>query len=424
MTTTTVPLRATRAKRPGPRELVARRVLTEVARRVPVVVRLPDGTPLALPRPDGAAPSGRPLERMPVLQIHQPDAFIERLAREPKIGIGEGYVAGEWSAGPGTDLADVLTPFAARLATLFPGWLVRLRRLVDRPMPAAQLNTVDAARDNIAAHYDLSNELFAQFLDPSMTYSAALFDDAGPWSAQSLLSAQERKIEAVLDLARVGAGSRVLEIGTGWGALALQAAARGAEVTTVTLSIEQATFARRRVQAAGAEGQVDIRVEDYREVRGTYDAVVSVEMIEAVGEDYWPEFFRVLESRLAPGGRVALQSILMSHERMLATRRSFGWIQKHIFPGGLIPSLEAIEDNAGRSGLSVTAVHRFGPHYAETLRRWRAQFAHQWPAITGSRFDERFRRTWEFYLAYSEAGFASHYLDVAHVQLCRRGEHA
>jgi cyclopropane-fatty-acyl-phospholipid synthase len=190
----------------------------------------------------------------------------------------------------------------------------------------------------------------------------------------------------------------------------------------VTLSVEQAALARRRIQAASLDERVDIRVEDYREVQGTYDAVVSVEMIEAVGEQYWPDFFRVLHARLAPGGRVALQSILMSHERMLATRGSFSWIQKHIFPGGLIPSLEAITANAAAAGLTVTAANRFGPHYAETLRRWRSQFTERWSAIQGSRFDERFRRTWEFYLAYSEAGFTSGYLDVAHVQLCRGRE--
>jgi cyclopropane-fatty-acyl-phospholipid synthase len=385
------------------------------------VVLMPDGAPLAVPSSADCGGANGSRDRLPVLQLHEPDAFFERLSRDPKLGIGEGYVAGEWSPGPGTDLADALTPFAARLTTLLPARLMRLRRLLDQPLPSAQRNTLTGARSNIAAHYDLSNELFAQFLDPSMTYSAALFDDARPWGAQTLLDAQERKIDAVLDLAGVGPGRRVLEIGTGWGSLALRAAARGAQVTSVTLSAEQAMLARRRAHDAGLGRQVDIRVEDYREVRGSYDSVVSVEMIEAVGEEYWPEFFRTLAGRVAPDGRIALQSILMAHDRMLATRHSYGWIQKYIFPGGLIPSQEAIEAHAGSAGLRLSRVDHLGPHYAETLRRWRTRFTRRWTTIASSGFDDRFRRTWEFYLAYSEAGFASGYLDVAQLQL-RHGD--
>ncbi len=414
-TTTSVPLVHRPADaRLSARGLLARRLLKEVAERVPVEVLLPDGRPLAS-APSGAAGLGAPL---PVLQLHHPEAFFERLANEPKIGIGEGYVAGEWSAGRGSDLAEVLAPFAQRLTSMLPAGLLRLRRLVDRPLPTWQRGSLEDARLNVATHYDLSNELFAAFLDPSMTYSAALFDSRAPWAGQDLLEAQTRKVDAVLDLAGVAAGTRVLEIGTGWGALALRAARRGARVTTVTLSLEQAQLARERIAEAGLGGQVDVRVEDYREVRGTYDAVVSVEMVEAVGEDYWPVFFRTLGERLAPGGRVALQSILMSHERMLATRGSYGWIQKHIFPGGLIPSLEAVEASAQRHGrLEVASAHRFGEHYAETLRRWRTRFQDEWPAVRAAGFDDTFRRTWEFYLAYCEAGFATSYLDVAHIEL-------
>jgi cyclopropane-fatty-acyl-phospholipid synthase len=218
----------------------------------------------------------------------------------------------------------------------------------------------------------------------------------------------------------VGAGTRVLEIGTGWGTLAIEAARRGAEVTSVTLSHEQAVLARRRVADAGLTGLVDVRLQDYREVVGTYDAVVSVEMIEAVGEEYWPTYFKTIDALLAPGGRAVLQSILMAHDRYLATRHSYGWIQKHIFPGGLIPSLEAIAaTTAGHTGLRLGTVSLFGQHYAETLRRWRAAFIEHRDQVEALGFDEAFRRTWEFYLAYCEAGFASGYLDVAHVLLTR-----
>jgi cyclopropane-fatty-acyl-phospholipid synthase len=392
----------------------ALRLLEQVVQRVPVEIVLPDGRRLGVP--SAPASDGRP-----VLQVHDL-AFFDRLGRDPKMAVGEGYVAGEWKPEAGSDLAEVLRPFAERLTTLLPAPLLRLRRFVDRPLPASQRGSPEGARRNIAAHYDLSNDLFAAFLDPAMTYSSALFDDARPWAGQSLADGQVRKVDAVLDLAGVGRDTRVLEIGTGWGALAMAAARRGAEVTTVTLSLEQAELAAERIDLAGLGHRVDVRVEDYREVRGSYDAIVSVEMIESVGEHFWPEFFRVLDARLAPGGRVALQSILMSHDRLLATRCSYGWIQKHVFPGGLIPSLEAIEDVARRhTSLRVGPIHAFGPHYAETLRRWRQQFIGEWPQIARLGFDEAFRRTWEFYLAYCEAGFAAGYLDVAQVRLMRQG---
>jgi cyclopropane-fatty-acyl-phospholipid synthase len=330
-------------------------------------------------------------------------------------------MAGDWRAAHGTDLADVLLPFAERLGTAIPRPWLALRQVVDRAIPHEQRNTLTGSRRNIEAHYDLSNELFAAFLDPTLTYSSALFDRAQPIEAQSLAEAQLRKVHAILDEARVGDGTRVLEIGTGWGTLAIEAARRGADVTTLTLSREQAELARERVAAAGLADRVEVRLQDYREARGSFDAVVSVEMIEAVGEEYWPAYFRALDGLLAPGGTVAIQAILMSHERLLRTRRSFGWIQKHIFPGGLIPSLEAIDQvTSHRTGLRVTKVHAFGRDYAETLRRWRMRFSAEWPRIEQHGFDETFRRKWEFYLAYCEAGFAAGYLDVAQLRMERR----
>jgi cyclopropane-fatty-acyl-phospholipid synthase len=297
---------------------------------------------------------------------------------------------------------------------------MRLRRLVDRPLPRRTRNTVHGARANIGAHYDLSNDLFAAFLDPTMTYSSGLFDEALPLRRQSLESAQRRKLDRVLDIAGVTAGSRVLEIGTGWGSLAIAAAQRGAHVTSITVSQQQLDHARSSVMRARLQDSVDLRLQDYREVDGEYDAIVSVEMLEAVGEEFWPTYFATLDRLLAPGGKVGIQSILMDHQRMLATRRSYGWIQKYIFPGGLIPSVEAIEAVLDEhTGLRVGGQQRFGLHYAETLRRWRRSFDERWPEIQRLGFDETFRRIWEFYLAYSEAGFASGYLDVAQLQLVR-----
>jgi cyclopropane-fatty-acyl-phospholipid synthase len=251
-----------------------------------------------------------------------------------------------------------------------------------------------------------------------MTYSSALFDQERPLTDQDLQSAQLRKIDAVLDAAGVTQGTHVLEIGTGWGELAVRAAERGAWVTSITLSNEQCALAAEKVVAAGVADRVEIRLQDYREVSGRFDAIVSVEMIEAVGEEYWPTYFAAIDRLLRPGGRVCVQAIVMRHERYLATRRSYGWIQKYIFPGGMIPSQEAIEAVVARhTSLQVSRVHRFGLDYAETLRRWRTRFEEQWPVISAHGFDETFRRMWEFYLAYCEAGFAAGYLDVAHLTL-------
>lgn len=393
----------------GARDKVARSVLGCVARHVPVEFRLPDGSRVHGDDPVRAA-----------VEIVRPHALWRRLAAHPKIGIGEGYTAGDWRVPEGHDLAASLLPFAERMTDFLPAPVLRLRRVLDRPLPRAQRNSMSGSRRNVSAHYDLSNDLFATFLDESLSYSSALFDHGRPRGDQDLHEAQLRKVRRVLDLAGVREGSHVLEIGTGWGTLALEAARRGAVVTTVTLSGEQADVARRRASEEGLTDRIDIRLQDYREVEGSYDAVVSVEMIEAVGEEYWPVYFRALEHLLAPGGTVVLQSILMSHERYLATRNSFGWIQKHIFPGGLIPSLEAVRATAAAHGaLAVRSVDFFGQDYAETLRRWRAAFTAAPDRVESLGFDASFRRTWEFYLAYCEAGFASGYLDVAHVVLQR-----
>ncbi|OUZ09451.1 SAM-dependent methyltransferase [Aeromicrobium sp. PE09-221] len=380
------------------RAAAARAILRTSVSRLPVRVSFPDGTAW------GAGTAGSP-----ELRVVRPDALFARLGADTKIGLGEAYMAGDWTSGPGTDLGDLLTPFASRLTRLVPGWLQRFRRFVDENLPEQQRNTTTGSRSNIEAHYDLSNHLFEHFLDSTMSYSAAWFDRPG----ETLEEAQERKIERILDAAGVQADSRVLEIGSGWGALAIRAARRGASVTTITLSHEQAELARQRIAAAGLSDRVEVRIQDYREVEGAYDAIVSVEMIEAVGEEYWPTYFQTLDERLAPGGRVAIQAILMPHHRMLATRRSFGWIQKYVFPGGLIPSVEAIEQITDQqTGLRLVTQHSLQPDYARTLRLWRERFTANWDTIRSDGFDETFRRMWEFYLAYSEAGFASGYLDV------------
>ncbi len=389
---------------PAPaRAAVARALLHRVARRTGVRIEFPGG------RMVGRAGG-------PLMRVHRPEEFLARVGRDGKIGFGEAYMAGAWdSAG---DLAQLLEPMARHLRTLVPPSLQWVRRFYEPRPPADEDNDPTGSRRNISRHYDLSNELFALFLDDGMTYSAALFDQPD----EPLEVAQARKVDRLLDAARVGPGSRILEIGTGWGELALRAARRGAAVTTLTLSGEQAALARHRIDEAGLGDSVEVRVEDYRQSVGRYDAVVSVEMIEAVGERWWPTYFQTLEDRLVPGGRVALQSILMRHDDMVAARNSWTWIHRYIFPGGIIPSVEALERAVGEhTSLRVLERHHFGASYAETLRRWRQRFGDREPEVSGLGFDRVFRRMWEFYLAYSEAGFRSGYLDVAQLVLARGG---
>ncbi|MFD5857021.1 class I SAM-dependent methyltransferase [Streptomyces chartreusis] len=354
----------------------------------------------------------------PLLDVHDPGAFHRRIGSQGLIGFGESYMAGEWDA---PDPVGVLTVLAAHAAELVPAPLQRLRGLWALRQPPSRRNTPDHARDNISHHYDLSNELFALFLDDTLTYSSALFRGF-PAHWDLLAAAQHRKIDRLLDLAEVGDGTRLLEIGTGWGELAIRAAARGAHVTSLTLSREQRDLARERVREAGLSDRVAIELCDYREARGSYDAVVSVEMLEAVGEEFWPVYFRTLDERLVPGGRAAFQVITMPHERMLASRNTHTWIQKYIFPGGLLPSVKAVEWTVrDHTRLAVTRREGFGAHYAETLRLWRERFTERADEVAGLGFDETFRRMWTFYLAYSEAGFRSGYLDVQQYLCTKEG---
>src|SRR5919202_4344191 len=275
------------------RARVAEAVFRSAVAPLPVRVVLPDGRVLGSGGKDA-----------PVMQLVRPSAFFARLGADVKIGFGEAYMTGDWTTGEGTDLADLLSAFAARVTRLVHPALQKLRHLVERTQPEHEENSKQNSRGNISRHYDLSNELFTEFLDETMTYSSAWFEPG-----DDLAAAQRRKIDGVLDLARVRSGMRVLEIGSGWGALAIRAAAElGAHVTTLTLSSEQQKLARERAAAAGVADRVDVRLQDYRDARGQFDAVVSVEMIEAVGERFWPTYFSALDALLAPGGRAGPQS--------------------------------------------------------------------------------------------------------------------
>ncbi|TNC47071.1 SAM-dependent methyltransferase [Mumia zhuanghuii] len=396
------------------RALAARAVVAGAVRRLPMRLRRPDGTV----RGGGGAGD-------PELRLVRPADFHQRLGSRGLIGFGESYMAGDWDA---EDLAGVLTVLAENASTLVPAPLQRLRRVAVPRRPDVDVNTREGSRANIAHHYDLSNELFRTFLDPTLSYSAALFptDPTVPLAGEpvdlgdgTLADAQRHKVARMLDVAGVGPGRRLLEIGTGWGELALEAADRGADVTTITLSQEQASLARSRLLRAGLGDRATVILQDYRDTEGTYDAIVSVEMIEAVGAEHWDEYFSTLARLLAPGGRAGLQAITMPHDRMLASRDTGTWVLAYIFPGGAIPSKEVVAERSDAAGLRVDSALSMGMHYAETLRRWRARFEARAEDVAALGFDEVFRRMWSFYLAYSEAGFRSGYLDVVQYGLSK-----
>lgn len=345
--------------------------------------------------------------------LHRPEEFHARLAADGLIGFGEAYLTRAWDA---DDLVGVLTRLCVDIDALVPAWMQRLRAAYVARPPAHQRSDEHNARSNIAHHYDLSNDLFELFLDPTMSYSAGLFEGR----ERSLEVAQVAKFERILDRAEVGPHTRLLEIGTGWGELCIRAARRGATVVSVTLSQEQQALARRRIADEGLSHLVSVELLDYRSITGTYDAIVSVEMIEAVGHEFWATYFTKLDELLAPEGRVAIQAITMPHARMLATRSTYTWINKYIFPGGFLPSTEAINEiTRDHTSLRVVERYCFGADYAETLRQWDQRFLAARDRVLSLGFDETFIRMWHFYLAYSGAGFASGYLDVQQIVMRR-----
>ena len=387
------------------RAAVAQRIFRTAVRRLPLRVVEAGGRSYG----GGSATD-------PVLRLVRPESFFSRIGATGTIGFGEAYMAGDWEA---EDLAGVLSAFASNMRGLVPQSLQRLRHAVLDRLPAAHDNTVDGARENIHHHYDLSNDLFAAFLDETMTYSSALFDGEPSYNKGELADAQRRKVDRLLDVAGVTEGTRVLEIGTGWGELAIRAARRGATVTSLTISTEQAELARHRIADAGLTDRATVLLRDYRQADGSYDAVVSVEMIEAVGENHWDEYFATIDRLLLPNGRVGLQAILQDDDVVQATAHTYTWIRKYIFPGGQIASVEAIQRVLAATSLRIADCYRFGRHYAETLRRWRERFEANAKHVTDLGFDDTFRRMWSLYLAYSEAGFRTGYLDVAQFTLTK-----
>jgi cyclopropane-fatty-acyl-phospholipid synthase len=389
------------------RAVAARLAFSHAARKLRLQIAGPGTDPADLPGDAG-------------LVLRHPADFFRRLGADGPVGFGEAYMAGDWDT---ADLAGLLTALGTGYDQLVPAPLRLLRPMLVRRRPAED-QSITGSRRNIELHYDLSEEMFSAFLDETMTYSCGLFaEDAGDETEpDSLAQAQRRKIGTILDLARVAAGTRLLEIGTGWGELAIEAARRGASVVSITNSPQQCRAASRRVREAGADGPVSVELLDYRQVSGQFDAVVSVEMIEAVGDAYWPAYFTAIDHALAPGGRAAIQAITLPHRRMLQVSRSYSWMGKYIFPGAVIPSRQAIEDTVARhTTLRVASIRPMAAHYARTLRAWRAQFSAAHDTITALGFDEIFCRMWQFYLAYCEAGFRTGLVDVGQY-LLERGQ--
>ncbi|MBE0416320.1 MAG: class I SAM-dependent methyltransferase [Coriobacteriia bacterium] len=334
-----------------------------------------------------------------------------RAAREGSLGLAESYMAGEWDT---PDLRAVLDLGAAGLAA---GGLPRGTRrasLRSRLAHALRFNSRRGSKRNIATHYDLGNDFYRLWLDDTMTYSSACFED----DCANLADAQRRKWDRILEIADPDTRSSLLEIGCGWGGFAIHAAKQaGCRVTGVTLSQEQHDFAKARVAEEGLEGRVEIRLQDYRDVPDVFDRVVSIEMFEAVGERYWPVFFRRLRELMRVGGAAALQVITIPEERFEAYRRGPDFTQRYIFPGGMLPSRERFERAARAAGLVLGTPHFIGDSYARTLETWLTRFERAQAEVGALGFDDRFIRMWRFYLAFCRAGFAYRTIDVMQVGL-------
>lgn len=335
---------------------------------------------------------------------------VRRLVFRGSLGFAEAYLDGDWESPDLPTFVELVTRNAVnrRVGTFW-------QRVADRLRHNWRSNTKTGSRRNIAAHYDLGNDFYAQWLDPSMTYSSAVYPENG----KILEDAQSSKYARLLELVAAKPGERILEIGCGWGGFAEFAARRGIAVTGITISPAQFEFAEQRIARAGLSDLVEIRLCDYRDVEESFDHVVSIEMIEAVGETYWPVYFDRIARCVRRGGRVAIQAITTRDEHFAHYRRRADFIQTYIFPGGMLPCRSALREQAHRVGLKWLQDDGFAPHYARTLGEWREKFLASWPRIRTMGFDERFRRLWEFYLASCEGSFRARGIDVLQIALVK-----
>ena len=367
---------------------------------------LPDGRRF---RAEGANPG-----HVAEIHIHSNDLFA-RLIREGDLGFCDAYLDGDWSTPDLQAFMDLVHDGNETIYDGFPG--MGLVRSFEKLRFWLQRNSKQQARKNISYHYDLGNDFYRLWLDETMTYSSALFDKD---AQQSLEAAQTAKYKSMVDQMGVKPGDHVLEIGCGWGGFAEYAAKeRGLRVTALTISEEQFKYAKERIENAGLSDLVDFKLQDYRDERGLYDGIVSIEMFEAVGEKYWPVYFDTVRNRLKPGATATLQIITVDHARWDVYKRGVDFIQKYIFPGGMLPSPKVLREQVERAGLVVERSIEFGKSYDITLRRWHEAFNEKWDQIKALGFDERFRRMWNFYLTSCAATFDSGNCDVTQITIKR-----
>ena len=379
-----------------------------------MISRMPRGR-LDLVLPDGRRfrAEGKAAGYVAELQIHNTDLFA-RLIREGDLGFCEAYMDGWWSTPDLMAFMDLVHDEADEMYDGFPGQ--KLVRAYEKLRFWLQSNSKRQARKNISYHYDLGNEFYGLWLDETMTYSSAKFDTG----QEGLEVAQTLKYASMVDQMGVEPGDHVLEIGCGWGGFAEYAAKeRGLRVTGLTISKEQHDYAVDRIAKAGLSHMVDIKLQDYRDERGSYDGIASIEMFEAVGEKYWPVYFNALRDRLKPGRNATLQIITVQHRRWHVYKRGVDFIQKYIFPGGMLPSPVVLRQEIERAGLSVARSIEFGESYSQTLRRWHEVFNAKWDKVAHLGFDDRFRRMWNFYLTSCAGTFHSGNCDVTQITVTR-----
>ncbi len=367
---------------------------------------LPDGREIRL---EGREPG--PEARLVVRDYD----FIKRTISNGTIGFGEGYMAGEWDTPDLSVLLEVLAQNYARFEKVsFGSRFMAALNVLEHAL--GRNNSRAGSKKNIQAHYDLGNAFYSRWLDATMTYSAARFERPG----EALSDAQKRKYRTLCESMGLAPDHHVLEIGCGWGGFAEFAAKDvGAKVTAITISEEQFKFAKERMFRQGLNEKADIQLIDYRDVAGRFDRVASIEMFEAVGERYWPTYFDKVRDSLKPGGQAGLQIITIRDEYFEHYRRTPDFIQKYIFPGGMLPSEERLKAATDRAGLAWGPISRFGVCYADTLAEWGRRFEAAWDEITRLGFDERFRKLWRFYLSYCEAGFRTERTDVVQLSLIK-----
>lgn len=371
---------------------------------------------LTVVTPDGTRQRFGGRQQGPEAQLEVYDyRAIRRLLTGGDLGFAQSYIDGEWSS---PDLLALMNLALANrdaldaLDAVMQGG--RLRRLLNRVWHRLRDNSKRGSKRNIAYHYDLGNEFYSHWLDPSMTYSSAILNEAADAtvSGEQIEAGQWRKYQRLFDLAGVKAGDRILEVGCGWGGFMQHAASRGCQVDGLTLSREQLQFASERMQQNGLDKLASASFTDYRDSQGQYEAVVSIEMLEAVGEARWPDYFSTLYERLKPGAAAVIQVITIAESRFENYRRSADFIQRHVFPGGMLPTPSLLDQHARAAGLQPDHAEQFGVSYAQTLVHWRERFEARWPELRKLGFDERFRRLWRYYLIYCEAGFRSGETDV------------